>query len=132
MDINTMAFTIAPNDILWNRNGDPVRIAERNDKNGKIILDTDFPKIQNTAKFGIKNGLEPEQKDAYATHLSGVENMDDRHQEIRDLYNKITKLKQGNTDPRVIKYLENELQYRIVREKFTPENFEVDPITLGI
>ncbi len=127
-----MAFTISPNDVLWNRNGDPVRIAERNDKNGKIILDSNFSKIQDTAKFGIKNGLEPPQKEAYATHLSNVENMDDRHQEIRDLHNKIDKLKQSNTDPRVIKFLENELQYRIVREKFTPENFEVDPITLGI
>ena len=127
-----MAFTIAPNDILWNRNGDPVRIADRNNKNGKIVLDPDFAKIQETAKFGIKNGLEPDQKEAYATNLSGIENNDDRHQEIRDLYSKITKLKQSNTDPRVIKYLENELQYRIVRENFTPEDFEVDPITLGV
>jgi hypothetical protein len=127
-----MAFTISPNDVLWNRNGDPVRIANRNDKNGKIVLDSDFSNIQETAKFGIKNGLEPSQKEAYSTHLSRVENMNDRHQEIRDLYSKIEKLKQENTDPRVIKYLENELQYRIVREKFAPENFEVNPITLGI
>lgn len=127
-----MAFTISPNDILWSRSGDPVRITERNDKNGKIILDTDFSKIQDTAKFGIKNGLEPTQKAAYETNLSEIANRDDRRQEIRDLYDKITKLKQGNTDPRVIKYLENELQYRIVREKFTPESFEVDPLTLGI
>ncbi len=127
-----MAFSISPNDVLWNRNGDPVRIAERNDKNGKIILDSNFSKIQDVSKFGIKNGLEPSQKDAYATNLSTIENMEDRHQEIRDLHSQIEKLKKGNTDPRVIKFLENELQYRIVREKFTPENFEVNPITLGI
>ncbi|APJ03253.1 hypothetical protein [Silvanigrella aquatica] len=127
-----MAFTIAPNDILWTRNGDPVRIAERNDKNGKIILDSDFDNIQETAKFGIRNGLEPNQKEAYLTTLSNQDNQDDRQQEIRDLYNQITKMKHANADPRVIKYLENELQYRIVREKFTPENFEVDPLTLGV
>jgi len=127
-----MAFTISPNDILWNRNGDPVRIADRNNKNGKVILDPDFDHIQETAKFGIKNSLEPAQKEAYHLELSRVENPDDRHQEIRDLNNKITQLKQENTDPRVLKYLENELQFRIVREKFTPENFAVDPLTLGI
>ena len=127
-----MAFTISPNDILWNRNGDPVRIADRNNKNGKIILDPDFSHVQETAKFGIKNALEPAQKEAYHLELSNVENPDDRHQEIRDLYNKITQLKHENTDPRVLKYLENELQFRIVREKFTPENFAVDALTLGI
>ena len=127
-----MAFTISPNDILWTRNGDPVRIADRNNKNGKIILDSGFENIQEVAQFGIRNGLEPNQKEAYLTTLSRVENLDDKNQEIRDLYSKITKMKMANSDPRVIKYLENELQYRIVREKFTPENFEVDALTLGI
>lgn len=127
-----MAFTISPNDILWSRTGDPVRVAARNNKDGKIILDTNFENIQDVAKIGIKNCLEPEQKAAYNVHLSQIQNNEDRHQEIRDLYNKITELKHENTDPRVIKYLENELQFRIVREKFTPENFAVDAITLGI
>lgn len=127
-----MAFTISPNDILWSRTGDPVRVAARNDKDGKIILDTKFDNIQNIARIGIKNGLEPEQKAAYNVNLSQVQNDADRRQEIRDLYNRITQLKQENTDPRVVKYLENELQYRIVREKFTPENFAVDSITLGV
>ncbi len=127
-----MAFTISPNDILWSRTGDPVRIAARNPKDGKVILDTNFDNIQEVAKIGIKNGLEPAQKAAYNLNLSLIQNDDDRQQEIRDLYNRITQLKQENTDPRVIKYLENELQFRIVREKFTPENFAVDAITLGI
>ena len=89
-----MAFTISQNDILWSRYGDPVKVAERIDKNGKIILDTDFDSIQETAKYGIKNGLEPNQREAYKTTLSSVEDKSNRHQEIRDLYNTIEKLKQ--------------------------------------
>lgn len=127
-----MTFSIAPNDIVWTRNGDPVRISEKNQKTGKLILDNNFTKIQDTTKLGIKNGLEPEQKESYNTTLSKIENSDDRYQEIRDLYNKIQTLKRGNTDPRLIKYLENELQFRMVREKFIPENYEVDPSYFGV
>ncbi|KAB8031969.1 hypothetical protein [Fluviispira multicolorata] len=126
-----MTLAIVPNDIVWTRNGDPIRVEKTNPKTGKIILDPDFEKIQDTAQTGIKNGLEPKLKDAYKTSLSDIEG-EEKRQEIRDLYAKIESLKNGNTDQRVIKYLENELQYRIVREKFAPENFAVDPITLGI
>jgi ribosomal protein S4 len=133
-----MAFTIAQNDILWSRTGEPVRIASRNDSTGKIILDKDFDKVQETAKFGIRNGLEPKQKEEYLANLSAIESKPnarrmtpDRRQEIRDLYHQIKKLKEERTDPRVIRYLENELQYRIVREKFAPEDLEIEPIMLG-
>ncbi|RDB35668.1 hypothetical protein [Spirobacillus cienkowskii] len=133
-----MAFTITQNDILWSRTGEPVRIANRDNNTGKIILDKDFAKVQETAKFGIRNGLEPKQKEEYLANLSAIEskpdirrNTPDKRQEIRDLYHQIKRLKEERIDPRVIRYLENELQYRIVREKFAPEDLETAPIMLG-
>ncbi|BBH52536.1 hypothetical protein [Fluviispira sanaruensis] len=126
-----MPLAIVPNDIVWTRKGDPTRVEKTDPQTGKIILDPNFEKVQENAKFGLRNGLEPNLKEAYMTTLSDNEN-EDKRQEIRDLYTKIESLKQANGNPRIIKYLENELQYRIVREKFAPENFAVDPITLGI
>lgn len=126
-----MTLAIVPNDIVWTRTGDPIRVNSTDPKTGKIILDPNFNTVQDIGVLGIKNGLDPIEKPAFKTSLTGIEN-EDKKQEIRDLLNHIEDLRAQNAEPRVIKYLENELQYRIVREKFAPENFSVEPITLGI
>ena len=126
-----MPSSISTNDILWTRTGDPVRVDKVNEQTGKVNLDRDFATIQETTKNGVKNGLSVPEREAYKSTLSGVQNPD-KKEEIRELYQKIKSLKQGNTEPRLLKYLESELQFRIIRENYEPNDYEVNPVTLDI
>jgi hypothetical protein len=126
-----MSFSISQNDIIWSRTGDPVRVTKRDHQNGKVYLDGDFSAIQELASKGIRNGLEPEQREAYQLILSDII-AEDAKEEIQNLHHRIEDLKNQNVDSRFLKYLENELQYRMVREKFVPEDFGVDAIVLGV
>lgn len=126
-----MPTSIRPSDILWTRTGDPVLVKNINDKSGEVDLENNFSKIQENTKNGLKNGLTIEEREAYKTSLANVQSPD-KKQEIRELHNKIKSLKEGNTNPRLLKYLENELQYRMIREDYTPDDFPIKPVTLDI
>jgi hypothetical protein len=126
-----MANSIKPNDILWTRTGDPVLVSNKNEQNGDVYLENKFSKVQEVAKDGLKNGLTIPEREAYKSTLSGVKNMD-KKQEIQDLYQKIKSLKEGNTNPRLLKYLESELQYRMIRENYIPPDYGIKPVTLDI
>lgn len=126
-----MASNIRPNDILWTRNGDPARVDKIDERTGDVVLDQDFKTIQNANTNGIKNGLTVSQRDAYKSVLTSAKNSD-KKMEIQELYKKIRSLKEGNADQRVIKYLENELQFRIIRDSYVPDDFLVNPVTLDI
>ncbi len=52
-----MSSTIRTNDILWTRTGDPALVNGVNEKTNGVYLESDFKKVQNEAKNGIKNGL---------------------------------------------------------------------------
>lgn len=126
-----MSNTIRTNDILWTRNGEPVLVNKTNEKTGDVHLDNNFPTVQESAKNGIKNGLSIADRESYKSTLSNVQNTN-KKQEIQDLYQKIKGLKESNTNPRLLKYLESELQFRIIRENYKPDDYFVSPITLDI
>lgn len=126
-----MPSSIRSQDILWTRTGDPILVDKFNEKTGEIYLNNDYNKIQKASKNGIKNGLDLESRKAYNTTLSSAEN-EDKKQEIKNLYQKIKSLKENNTNPRLLKYLENELQFRIIRENFRPEDYSVDALTIEV
>ncbi len=126
-----MASTIRPNDILWTRNGDPVLANKINDATGDINLDHNFARVQKMASRGIKNGLSVPTREAFDVTLSDVQDPD-KKKEIEELYQKINKLKESNADSRLVKYLKNELQFRMVRENYIPTGYGVNPDTLDI
>ena len=126
-----MPSAIRTNDILWTRVGDPVLVDKTDEKTGEVYLENNFSKVQNAAKNGIKNGLSVTEREAYKATLSSVQNTN-KKQEIQELYQKIKSLKEGNTDPRLLKYLENELQYKMIHENYTPANYGINPVTLDI
>jgi hypothetical protein len=125
-----MPNAISPNDIIWTRAGDPIRVDKISPNSGGVVLDEDTSKIRDVTQNGIKNGLSVEERKAFHTVLSHTKNSD-IHEEIRDLYKKIEDMKKSHVDPKLIKYLENELKFRIAQNQFKPEDYMEDPSILG-
>ena len=126
-----MASSIQTKDIVWTRNGDPMQVTGKSPETGKLYFENRFDVIQKESKQGVKNGLDPDSKEAVRSIISCVQN-NDKHEEINQLYEKIKTLKGQNADPRLIKYLENELQFRIVRETYKPEDYAESPVVIGL
>ncbi len=126
-----MANSIKPNDILWSRNGDPILVENINPQTGEVYTNNNFKKIQNQAKNGIKNGLNPIEREQYQSTLANVTSPD-KKQEIINLFEKIKKLRGSNTDGKVLKYLENELQFRILRDNYKPDDYGIPKTSLEI
>ena len=126
-----MSNSIKVNDILWSRTGDPILIKNIDTATGNVYTNTNFKETQAQAKNGIKNGLAVPEREIYQSTLSEIQSPD-KKQEIISLFNKIKGLKEGNTDPRLLKYLENELQFRMLRENFKPEDYSQKPTSLDI
>jgi hypothetical protein len=121
---------IVKGDVVFQRNGSPAVVKEVVRENGKVVLDYDLEKVQKTAERGLKNHLNEAQRASYNLTLKDVESSDKR-EEITDLYDAIQNLRANRrTDPKVLHYLENELMHRMHREKFTPQNYEVDLDTI--
>ncbi|MBX9704151.1 MAG: hypothetical protein K2X39_08370 [Silvanigrellaceae bacterium] len=118
------------NDTLWTRTGTPVKVLHVQPHSGKLILDEDFDHVQENTKFGIKNALSESEREAFNTNLTEVKSKD-KKQEIEHLFQKIKALRNENADPRLIKYLDCELQFLMIREKYMPEKYETDPLNLG-
>lgn len=121
-------MAVISGDIIFSRGGKPVKVTSKNPDTGDVTLDKDFDNVQKESQFGIKNSLEKESKDAYKSVLSGIKNPE-KITEIENLRSKLADLKKENVDPRLIRYLEGELQFRMTRERYTPENFEFDILT---
>ncbi|MEY4064613.1 MAG: hypothetical protein RIR26_821 [Pseudomonadota bacterium] len=117
---------ILSGDIVFQRDGRPALVKTVNKEEGKVVLEQEIDQVQKSANRGIKNNLLQEQREAYNAVLEDVSNSD-KHQEIRDLYGTIQKLKANKVgDSKVLRYLENELMHRMNREKYTPKEFEID------
>jgi hypothetical protein len=122
-------MSVIKGDILFSRSGDPLLVAKKNMTTGGVLFDGNLAASQLRSKDGLKNGLDEEQSAKYSSTLDSVRT-DDKKEMIRGLYEKIQDLKKNNADPRVIRYLNGELQYMMTRERFQPEIYEVDKLTL--
>jgi hypothetical protein len=122
-------MTIIKGDVVFARAGDPVLIKSKDVKSGNVQIDSDFATVQKSTEIGVINGLKAETKDAFRSVLAEVAN-DDAREEIRRLSDRIQDLRKENADPRLIRYLKGELQFRMTRERFQPENYETDQLTL--
>jgi hypothetical protein len=122
-------MNINPGDVLFLRGGKPSVVKNKDETTGNILVDRELDSARTATPFGIKNGLAPEQREAYQTILSDVSDKD-KHQEIETLYKQVEQFKKEKKDPRLVKYLENELHFRMVREKYYPQNYTTDPLSL--
>jgi hypothetical protein len=119
-------MSVLKNDVVFARSGMPQMITSKNETSGKVTFEADFEKIQKETVKGVKNGLPEATRSEFKEVLESAEDSDKR-QEIRNLSSKIQDLKKDSKDPRLIRYLEGELGYRMNREKYTPEGYEVNP-----
>ena len=119
-------------DVIWSRSGTPVKITGKNPLDGKITLDGDFDQIQQFSQNGIRNGLtEVEREQVNDSVKDFTETPSEYKKNIETLLEKITSMKKDkDVDKRVLSYLENELAYRIVSTRYTPEKYEISPNSL--
>ena len=122
-------MTILKGDVIFARAGDPNLVRSKDPRTGNVVVEKDFDTVQKTTEIGVVNGMRTETKDAFRSVLAEVEN-DDAREGIRRLSDRIQELRKENADPRLIRYLKGELQFRMTRERFQPENYETDPLTL--
>lgn len=119
-------MAVVVGDVLFARSGDPSLVRSKDANSGNVVLERDFASVQEHAKEGLKNGLMPEQREAYQATLSEVRDPD-RRKEIDNLATKLNSLKETGGDPRVLRYLEQELAYRMTKERHVPRTLVVDP-----
>jgi hypothetical protein len=122
-------MTILKGDVVFTRTADPVLVKSKDAKSGNVTIDKDFVTVQRATEKGVVNGLRQEAKDAFKGVLDEVRD-DDARQEIRALSAKIDELRKENADPRLIRYLKGELQFRMTRERWQPEDYQVDALSL--
>jgi hypothetical protein len=122
-------MTILKGDVIFARGGDPVRITSKDKATGNVTYEKKLETVQDATQFGVKNGLSAPQREAFQTVLSEVEN-DDARTEIETLAKKIDEMKKEGGDPRLIRYLKGELQFRMTRDRIQPEDFQVDELSL--
>jgi hypothetical protein len=122
-------MTIVKGDVLFSRGGEPLLVKKKNASTGDVEFEGTLANIQLQTKNGLKNGLNESQSAKYSSVLDEVRS-EDKKEMIRGLYEKIQDLKKNNADPRIIRYLNGELQYMMTRERFQPETYEVDKLTL--
>ncbi len=122
-------MTIHKGDVLFTRTGRPTLITSRNPKTGEVSTNEDLKTIAEKTRFGIKNGLNPDQRKSFESARTEVVS-NDKKQEILKLRERIGQLKQENGDKKVVQYLENELQHLIIREDYVPSDYMVDERTL--
>jgi hypothetical protein len=121
---------IEKGDVVFMKNGTPALVREVNKENGKAILDESLSEVQKQSSRGIKNYLNERQRASYNVTLNSVEN-DDKREEIEGLHEVVQNLRSNKrTDQKVLKYLENELMHLMLRENYTPKNYEVKTDTL--
>ncbi|NBO37283.1 hypothetical protein EBU99_01735 [bacterium] len=117
---------IMKGDVVFQRDGSPALVKNVDVESGKVLLDYELGNIQKASEKGVKNSLEERQRSAYNLTLRDVESAD-KKEEIQNLYDVIDNLKTSRrSDPKLIRYLENELMHRMHRENYTPPNYEVD------
>lgn len=119
---------IQPGDVIFDRTGRPVVITSRNGKTAEVTIDSEINKVAEHARFGIKNGLSPEQRDSYEASREQSLSANKR-EEIGKLRERIRSMRESGGDRLVIRYLENELQHLIVREDHVPNDYYLDEHT---
>ncbi|NBW83385.1 hypothetical protein EBR21_16675 [bacterium] len=113
-------------DVIFLGNGRPAVVKNVDYGAGTVELENDLAKIQKQAEGGIKNNLDEKQRAAYNVSLKNIES-DSKKEEIQNLYDMIQSYKETKrVDPKVMRYLENELMHRMLRDEYTPPNYQTD------
>lgn len=122
-------MSIVVGDVVFGRDGRPQQVTSKDRETGEITLERDFDAVRRDNVKGVKNGLDPSAKEAFRSILSQVQDPD-KKLEIDKLMGKVNELKKNNIDPRLMRYLENELHFRMTRERYMPAEFPVNAVTL--
>lgn len=121
---------IEKGDVVFLKNGTPALVRDVKKESGTAILDENLSEVQKQTARGIKNHLNENQRSSYNVSLKSVES-DDKREEIESLHEVVQNLRSNKrTDQKVLKYLENELMHLMLREDYTPKNYEVKTDTL--
>lgn len=117
-------------DVIFNRNGHPVLVRDQNPKTGEVFLDGDKEKVRNEVRHGIIRGLESASRTQLQDILDETGDSDSVNAGIDSLHARIKELKAASADPRLVKYLEAELQHRMAQAQYTPRDYGFDRFVL--
>ncbi|MFZ9521060.1 MAG: hypothetical protein ACO3A4_11350 [Silvanigrellaceae bacterium] len=113
-------------DVIFLSNGRPAVVKKVEHELGTVELENDLSKIQKQADKGLKNTLDEKQRASYNVNLKNIES-DSKQEEIQNLYEMIQSYKESKRiDPKVLHYLENELLHRMLRDQYSPPNYQTD------
>lgn len=118
-------------DIVFARGGKPAVVVGYDDKTDKANLDDNILLAQEQGHNGVRNGFDSDSRAAYNSVIDGVRNPN-KHKEIDDLYKRINELRSAGADPRLLRYLQGELQFRMSREQYQPVQVTVPDYTIGL
>jgi len=113
-------------DVIFLGNGAPAVVAQVDRNSGSIVLERERAKVQEQVENGLKNHLDDSQRSFLNVSINSVKD-DSTSKEIQNLYDLIQNYKESKkVDPKVLRYLENELMHRMHRDGHIPANFKVD------
>lgn len=124
-----MALTVG--DIVFAKAGKPAVVVGYDEKTARANLDENFALVQDVGFNGVRNGIDLENREAFNSVINSVKN-NDKRTEIDDLNKKMEEMKAKGADPRLLRYLEGELQFRMSREKYQPVQVSVPAHTIGL
>ncbi len=118
-------------DIVFAKAGKPAVVIGYDEKTEKAYIDDNLDLVQDVGYNGVRNGFDSETRDAFNSVIDSVKNSDKRA-EIEELNKKMDEMKAKGADPRLLRYLEGELQFRMSREKYQPVKVAVPAHTIGL
>lgn len=122
-------MSIHVGDILFTRQGLPAIVTSKDSSIASVSLEKNIGEVQKATEFGIKNGLDPEQRKTFES-VRREALSPDKAEEIQRLRDRIRELKDTGGDAKVLRYLENELQHLVIREGIIPRDYMVQERTL--
>ena len=119
-----MSFRIG--DGVFGVNGIPGIVQSQDRVTGDLQIDTDEKEVAKVHRHGYINGLTPNERDAYNSHLDEVKQVDDPNEKITAMKAKITELQKDPSKIKMVKYLESELFHIMQTHNISPRFYGVE------
>jgi hypothetical protein len=116
---------IQQGDIVFDTKGRAGVVVGRNADTGDINLQTKGEQFEQARRRGLINGLKPEDRQKYNEVIDTVQGIEDPHERIRALREKIDTISQDPRNHAVARYLEGQLVHTMEIKGIKPTDFTI-------
>lgn len=119
-----MSFRIS--DVVYGVNGIPGIVKSQDKLTGDLQVDIDEKEVSKTHKHGYINGLTPNERESYNTHLDEIKEIEDPKEKVETMRAKISQLAADPTQFKMLKYLQSELFHLMNTHNISPRFYNIE------